>query len=107
MNYFKEETQISPNHFYINNWQLTTFLPMFKFTFAHKMKCGDCPLAAYQHPLVRNKENEHMYHKLCTLQVIKAGLLKLETVFLDSDGCGRQPDDYQRAKQMLSNKRAS
>lgn len=96
---------MQPNHFYYGlNWNLTTFLPLFNFTEAHKVNCGDCPLSAYGHPLVKRDNEEHSYDKLCTLQVIRDGLLKLETVFLDEGGCGRRPDDYQRAKKMMSKK---
>lgn len=95
---------MKPSHFYIynsNNCERTDFLPMFEFSQAHKVKCGNCPLAAYGHPMVQTEKNEHEYEKLCTLQVIRAGLLKLETVFLDTSGCGQKPDDYYRARLKL------
>jgi len=93
---------LKPGHFYYGiDWERTDFFPFFTFTLAHKMKCGDCPLAVYNHPLVQDEDDEHSYNKLCTLQVIRSGLLDLKTVFKDIGGCGSQPDDYKRAKRLM------
>lgn len=94
---------LKPSHFYYGTeWERTNFLPFFSFTLAHEMKCGDCPLAAYMHPMVQFEDKAHSYNKLCTLQVIRAGLLDLKTVFGDIGGCGRHPDDYIMAKRLLA-----
>lgn len=66
------------NHIYFgDNWNLRTFLPIYdaQLIWAEDMKCpSSCSLACHGHPLVRDERDEHTYHKLCSLTVIKAGL---------------------------------
>lgn len=74
-----EDARPTINHIYVgNNWELRTFLPIFDalLIWAEDMRCPQsCPLATSGHPMVRDERNEHVYHKLCTLTVIKAGLM--------------------------------
>jgi hypothetical protein len=59
-------------------WHRRGFLPLYDHVlkWAQDMKCPEnCRLAPHCHPMVQ-EENRHVYHKLCTLTVIKAGLVK-------------------------------
>lgn len=61
-----------------DEWITRTFLPLFDdlLLWAEGVKCGDCcPLACYCHPMVADEHQQHLYHKLCTLTVIRAGLV--------------------------------
>jgi len=43
---------------------------------AEDMKCpSECRFAYYEHPLVPDEKDKYMYHKLCTISVIQAGIL--------------------------------
>lgn len=58
-------------------WISRGFLPLYDhiLKWAEDMKCPDnCRLAPHCHPMV--EDDKHGYHKLCTLTVIKAGLVK-------------------------------
>lgn len=55
-------------------WHRRTFLPIYDaLKWAEDMDCHNCKLASRCHPAVKNG---NAYHKLCTLTVIKAGLIK-------------------------------
>lgn len=59
-------------------WITRTFLPLFdnQLMWAENVKCGEgCPLASCCHPMVEDDIDPYCYHKLCTLTVIKAGLI--------------------------------
>lgn len=59
-------------------WIMRTFLPLFddQLAWCEHMKCPDhCSLACYPHPMVQDELQESMHHILCTLTVIKAGLV--------------------------------
>jgi len=61
-----------------SGWITRTFLPIFddQLAWCEDIKCPDyCSLASYPHPMVQDELQEHMYHELCTLTVIKAGLV--------------------------------
>jgi hypothetical protein len=78
---------------------IKTFLPFYTLIWAENMTkkiCDPCPLAAYVHPLV--EEGKDHYRILCTVNVIRNGLLTLEEVFKDEGSCGDRNDDYMRAK---------
>lgn len=54
------------------------FPPIFddRLAWAEDVKCPPrCPMACHCHPMVRDETDENMYHKLCTLTVIRAGLV--------------------------------
>lgn len=58
-------------------WVTRTFLPIFddQLAWAEDVKCSSCSLACHPHPMVQDEIQEHMHHKLCTLTVIRAGLV--------------------------------
>ncbi len=59
------------------------FLPMYNdvLKWDTDVKCPEhCPLAVHCHPMVQNERNENCYHKLCTLTVIKAGLITMKDI---------------------------
>jgi len=51
-----------------------------KYAADMKGTCAECPLACYAHPMVPDPEEEHSFHKLCTLSVIASDPEKLEAV---------------------------
>ena len=58
-------------------WYSRGFLPLFSHLlgWVTDMKCPEkCELAPHCHPMVNDGHGR--YHKLCTLTVIKAGLIK-------------------------------
>ena len=58
-------------------WITRTFLPLFddQLVWAEDVNCPSaCSLACHAHPMVEDELRENLYHKLCTLTVIKAGL---------------------------------
>jgi len=60
------------------HWFKRTFLPFYgdQLAWAEDVKCpSGCELATYCHPMVQDEKNPNLYHKLCTLTVIKAGLV--------------------------------
>jgi len=63
-------------------WVKRTFPPVQNgLKWAEEVKCPDsCKLAYQCHPLVRDANDEHVYHKLCTLTAIKAGLIRIEDI---------------------------
>lgn len=73
------------SHFYYpvppRMWEnIKTFLPFYRLIWSEdidKKICGPCPLAEYVHPMVR-EGNRHSYRKLCTISVIRNGLLTLK-----------------------------
>ena len=62
-----------------SGWITRTFLPLFDDQLAWCDEHIECPphcsLAYYPHPMVEDELQQHLYHKLCTLTVIKAGLV--------------------------------
>lgn len=70
-------------------WRIFSFLPIFSgLKWAQEMPdafCAECPFACYHHPMVRDVNNKYKSHKLCTLFVVKAGLIDIKTVFGDKD----------------------
>ena len=61
------------------HWHSRGFLPIYNHVlkWAQDMKCPEtCNLAYRCHPMVQDERNSNEYHKLCTLTVIKAGLVK-------------------------------
>jgi len=76
-----------------DEWYVRSFLPLFD---DHLVFCSDvddefcrrvCPLASYVHPMVQEKSDRHAYQKLCTLTVIKTGIVKIKEVLEDRCGC--------------------
>jgi hypothetical protein len=69
------------NHIHLvrgSGWITRIFLPLFddQLAWCEDVRCGlHCPLACYPHLLVQDELQKNMYHKLCTLTVIKAGLV--------------------------------
>lgn len=60
-------------------WHSRYFLPLYNdiLRWAQGMNCPDaCDLAYHCHPMVWDEH--HAGHKLCTLTVIRAGLIKRE-----------------------------
>ncbi len=87
-------------------WKTFSVLPIFeKLVFSKNVKkefCSNCPLASFAHPLVQDELDENCHHLLCTVTVIKAGLISLDEILKDQGGCGRKPGDYERAKELLA-----
>jgi hypothetical protein len=97
-----------PNHFFLgNDWECKTFLPFFKLVKDTEMTykfCYKCPLASYAHPLVKVDGEQYSYYKLCSLHVIKSGLLKLKDILKDKFTCNLNLNrnlDYIEAKKLL------
>ncbi|MFA5353163.1 MAG: hypothetical protein WC291_02945 [Thermodesulfovibrionales bacterium] len=94
-------------HFYYpvgpKGWKnIKYFLPFYRLMWAEKVSrrmCQTCSLAARVHPMVQT--GDHVYSKLCTVSVIKNGLLLLDEVFEDTGGCGAKDDDYVQAQKMF------
>ena len=90
------------------SWETHTFSPLFDATFVwcsdvlHSF-CQTCSLGCYCHPLVRDPENENMFHKLCTLSVAKVGLIDLKHLTSCKGGCNPKDSDYSYAVKMLKN----
>lgn len=64
-------------------WIERNFLPLFddRLEWAEDVKCPSlCPMACHCHPTVQDEENAGVYHKLCTLTVIRAGLVTREEI---------------------------
>jgi len=64
-------------------WHTRTFLPIFdgQLIWAADMNCVDsCKLASHCHPMVQDEGKEHCFHKLCTLTVMKAKLIKANEI---------------------------
>ena len=62
-------------------WHHRDFLPMYShlLKWAQDMKCPEtCELQYHCHPMVLDQHN--VGHKLCTLTVIKAGLVKAKEI---------------------------
>ncbi|PKL35855.1 MAG: hypothetical protein CVV44_20270 [Spirochaetae bacterium HGW-Spirochaetae-1] len=92
------------NQFYwpINDWESVSFLPLMNLKWSEDMPnefCHTCPMASYAHPLVETEPNS--FRKLCTISVVKNGLLKLKDVFSDNGGCFQKSTDYDDASSML------
>ena len=68
------------NHIHLvrgSGWITRIFLPLFddQLVWCEDIECPPhCSLATYPHPMVQDELQENLYHKLCTLTVIKAGL---------------------------------
>jgi hypothetical protein len=61
-----------------SGWITRTFLPLFddQLVWFEHIECPPhCSLACYPHPMVQDELQKNMHHKLCTLTVIKAGLV--------------------------------
>jgi len=59
-------------------WTTRTFLPLFDdlLIWAEDVKCpSECSLACHVHPMVMDEIKPYVYHKLCTITVIRAGLV--------------------------------
>lgn len=63
-------------------WRSRTFLPLYDrdLIWADNAKCDGCKLASRCHPMVQDDEDENCFHKLCTLTVIKAKLIKVNEI---------------------------
>ncbi|OPY74739.1 MAG: hypothetical protein A4E64_02161 [Syntrophorhabdus sp. PtaU1.Bin058] len=64
-------------------WHSRGFLPLYAnvLKWDTDVKCpNNCPLAPHCHPMVQNENDKNCYHKLCTLTVIKAGLIKKKEI---------------------------
>jgi hypothetical protein len=90
-------------------WSNRSFLPLFDdhLVFCQEVEdrfCGVCPLACYAHPMVRSERDINTYHKLCTLTVIKTGIVKLKEVLEDRGGCGSfdPRSDYMKTMNLIS-----
>ena len=68
-------------------WVKRTFPPVHGcLRLAEEVQCPDSCLLAYQcHPLVQDAKDKHVYHKLCTLTAIKAGLIRTEEILNGED----------------------
>lgn len=71
-------------------WITRTFLPFFDdvLIWAEDIDRGKgcpygCPLSNHAHPCVRDDRDEYCWHKLCTLTVIRAGLMTREEALGD------------------------
>jgi len=67
-------------------WITRTFLPIFdkQLIWDDEADCGSCcPLACHVHPLVQDEGNKNVYHKLCTLTALKAGLVTRKEIIED------------------------
>ena len=65
-------------HNHKGEWITRTFFPFYddQLLWAENVKCPDsCKLACRCHPMVQDEHNENMWHKLCTLSVIKAKIM--------------------------------
>ena len=84
-------TTCNPSHFYWPvDWSCKTFLPFFRLVWCDDMPdrfCRTCPLSSYAHPMVREAYGSYTFRKLCTLHVVKNGLMKLKEVFSDKYTC--------------------
>lgn len=92
----------------IDEWRVRSFLPLCDDHLAYSddvddMFCRVCPLAPYAHPMVRSQWDRYSYDKLCTLTVIKTGIVKLKEIFDFPGGCGSfdPQSDYTKAKSLL------
>ena len=64
-------------------WTTRTFLPIFddRLVWVDDVKCPSlCPFSNHAHPMVKDEEDENAYHKLCTLTVMRAGLVTREEI---------------------------
>jgi hypothetical protein len=64
-------------------WTIRTFLPLFDdlLIWAEDAKCPSaCSLAYHCHPMVMDETEPLVYHKLCTLTVIRAGLVTKQEI---------------------------
>jgi hypothetical protein len=67
-----------------HGWASRGFLPLYDsiLKWDTDVKCPDnCPLAPQCHPMVQDDRDENCYHKLCTLTVIKAGLIREKEIY--------------------------
>lgn len=70
-----------------HGWIQRGFLPLYNHVlkWAEDMKCPEnCLLACHCHPMVQDERNEYVHHKLCTLTVIRAGLVTWEEITGDN-----------------------
>ena len=70
-----------PDHIKIGK-EVRTFLPLFEIPTAQEMPysvCKKCELASLTHPLV-STDRPHCYTLLCTLHVIKHGIISRKEV---------------------------
>jgi hypothetical protein len=60
-------------------------------------QCDACHLAAYGHPM--RYLGGHAYEKVCTIPLVKHGLISLERLMVRG-GCCSHKDDFKKAKKL-------
>ncbi|EGJ50281.1 hypothetical protein [Desulfocurvibacter africanus] len=100
-------TDWQPGVVYVSGWR-PIWVPranlMIKSDDMPESACQGCPLAAYWHPMVpyafMSNGRAYSFEKLCTIPLIKAGLILLRE-HMRSGGCGAKSDDYVQAVKLL------